>query len=337
MAKILAAALSAFAAVTVADTCNPLNTKCPPNAGLANSTYTVDFTKQSSVPSEWTLSNYANLNFGSKGAEFTVAKRFDSPQLWTNFYIHYGKVEIVAQVAPGTGIVSSAGITGNYDRGSFFTLTWSVDGTVVRTLNAADTDNGSHQYPQTPAKFQLGIWVAGDPGNAWAPFTMYVKSVKITNYNPAHAYNYTDNSGSSNSIKYVSKPVVSSSSTTTQASSSSTASASVPVKAPTICAGVPPSAPTQNGIISGCTQWYTAKSGDTCLKIATKFNISNEQLCTRKHIIHRGFYSQLNELISFHVCDCKHQVKFHNCCFVYTTADYYHQSNIERWHFEALQ
>lgn len=98
----------ALAAVSIADTCNPLNARCPPNVGLATSAYEIDFTKQSSIPSEWTISNWATVKFGSKGAEFTVSKRFESPQLWTNFYIHYGKVEIVAQVAPGTGIVSSA-------------------------------------------------------------------------------------------------------------------------------------------------------------------------------------------------------------------------------------
>ncbi|OBW67138.1 MAG: putative cytosolic iron-sulfur protein assembly protein 1 [Aureobasidium pullulans] len=344
----------ALAAVSIADTCNPLNARCPPNVGLATSAYEIDFTKQSSIPSEWTISNWATVKFGSKGAEFTVSKRFESPQLWTNFYIHYGKVEIVAQVAPGTGIVSSAvlmsddadeidwewsgnnfrdsagkgqnnyygkGIVGDYDRGSFFSvaspqtqfhtytidwtstaLTWSVDGTIVRTLLAANTDSGSHQYPQTPANFQLGIWAGG---NAWgtvdwaggytdftkAPFTMYVKSVKITNYNPAYAYNWTDSSGSSKSIKIVQKPVVSSSSITTTfppTSSStsivisstqitSTTSISVPSKASTTCAGVPPSAPTQNGIVSGCTEWYTAKSGDTCSKIAAKFSIPIEQ------------------------------------------------------------
>ncbi|KAG9691211.1 carbohydrate-binding module family 50 protein, partial [Aureobasidium melanogenum] len=349
MSKFFLATLLAFAAVgAVADTCDPLNTRCPPNVGLTNSTYTIDFTQQTTIPPDWTLSNYANLNFSSKGAEFTVAKRFDSPQLWTNFYIHYGRVEVVAQVAPGTGIVSSAvllsddldeidlefsgnnfgdtvpkgqnnyygmGITGDYDRASFFNvaspqtefhtytvdwtstaLTWSVDGTFVRTLYAADADNGSHQYPQTPAKFQLGIWAAGDYGNAWgtvswaggysdytqAPFTMYVKSVQITNYNPAYAYNYTDNSGSSGSIKYLSAPAVSSSSTTsTPISSLGTQTkgpgSSVALKAFTTCAGISPPAQTQNGIVSGCTQWYTAKSGDTCLGIAAKFNISNEQ------------------------------------------------------------
>jgi beta-glucanase (GH16 family) len=82
------------------------------------------------------------------------------------------------------------GITGNYDRANFFNvenpqtqfhtytvdwtptaLTWSVDGTVVRTIYASQADSGSHQYPQTPAKFQLGIWAGGDPGNAWGKQT----------------------------------------------------------------------------------------------------------------------------------------------------------------------
>jgi hypothetical protein len=62
-------ALFAFAAVSVADTCNSLNTRCPHNVGLANSTYTIDFTQQTSIPSDWTLSNWANINFGTKGAE----------------------------------------------------------------------------------------------------------------------------------------------------------------------------------------------------------------------------------------------------------------------------
>ena len=107
----LLAAFSAFLAVSLAETCNPVTTSpgtCKPNVGLPQSTYSIDFTQQKAIPSDWTISNYATVNFGPKGAEFAVAKRFDSPQLWTNFYMFYGKVETVIQVAPGTGIVSSA-------------------------------------------------------------------------------------------------------------------------------------------------------------------------------------------------------------------------------------
>ena len=97
-----------LAAVSAADTCNPLNTQCSPNVGLPKDSYSIDFTQQTAIPSDWTISNWATVKFGAKGAEFTVSKRFESPQLWTNFYMFYGRVEIVAQVAPGTGIVSSA-------------------------------------------------------------------------------------------------------------------------------------------------------------------------------------------------------------------------------------
>jgi hypothetical protein len=61
---------------------------------------------------------------------------------------------------------------------------------------------------------KLGIWAGGDSSNSegtieWAggetdyddvPFTMYVKSVNIVNYNPAASYNYTDKTGSYTSI-----------------------------------------------------------------------------------------------------------------------------------------
>lgn len=262
--------------------CNPMTNAtgaCTPNPGLATSTYSVDFTQQTALPVGWTISNYATVPFTSKGAEFTFAKRYDAPQLWTNFYILFGRVETVMQVAPGIGIISSSvlmsdnfdeidwefsgnnfnlsttgmgqnnyfgkGITGDYDRGMFFNvaspmsqthtyvvdwtptqITWSVDGVIVRTLLATDCKDNNHQFPQTPSKFQLGIWDGGDAGANWgtvswaggytdltkAPFTMYVKSVKITNANPAYAYNYTDQSGKWQSIQLIKESIVSSSS-----------------------------------------------------------------------------------------------------------------------------
>ncbi|KUI63424.1 putative glycosidase crf1 [Cytospora mali] len=130
------------------------------------------------------------------------------------------------------------GITGTYDRSTsvspgfnttagFHTysldwtadkLTWSVDGTVVRTLLKANCDNNEHQYPQTPAQFHVGVWDGGDPSNApgviqWAggqtnlngfPYTAYVKSVEIVPASNCAYYNYTDTSGSSGSVKCLS-------------------------------------------------------------------------------------------------------------------------------------
>lgn len=257
--------------------CNPLTNGtgvCNSKVGLPTSTYSMDFTKQTALPVNWTIANYETVTYGSKGAEFSFAKRYDSPQIWTDFYILFGRVDTVMQVAPRQGIISSSvlisddfdeidlefsgndfgtpdstglgqnnyfgkGITGTYDRGSFFNvaspqthfhtytvdwtptaITWLVDGTVVRTLYAVDCDQATHQFPQTPSKIQLGMWDGGDADENWgtvswaggytnlsmAPYTMYVKSVSITNANPAWAYNYTDTSGTWQSIQLIQGP-----------------------------------------------------------------------------------------------------------------------------------
>lgn len=82
-------------------------------------------------------------------------------------------------------------------------------------------------------RLKLGIWAGGDPDNSegtieWAggetnyadgPFTMYVRSVNITNYNPAAAYKYGDTSGSYQSIETIN---ATNSSTTAATKSNST-------------------------------------------------------------------------------------------------------------------
>lgn len=94
------------------------------------------------------------------------------------------------------------------------TTTWMIDGESVRTLAYADANGGSN-YPQTPMRVKLGIWAGGDPSNpegtiTWAggetdyndgPFTAYIQSVSITNYNPANSYTYGDLTGSYESIE----------------------------------------------------------------------------------------------------------------------------------------
>ncbi|PYI05495.1 concanavalin A-like lectin/glucanase [Aspergillus sclerotiicarbonarius CBS 121057] len=122
-------------------------------------------------------------------------------------------------------------------------LIWSIDNSTVRTLTYADAVNGT-RYPQTPMRVRIGIWAGGDPDNSqgtieWAggetdysdaPFTMYVKSVDIVNYNPATSYKYTDESGSYESIEIVggNSNSTSSSSSTTSSSSSFSSSYSSP-------------------------------------------------------------------------------------------------------------
>lgn len=85
-------------------------------------------------------------------------------------------------------------------------------------------------------RIKIGIWAGGDPDNSegtieWAggetdytdgPFTMYVESVKIINYNPARSYKYTDKTGSYASIR-----ASNSSSSTNLASTSSSVQSSI--------------------------------------------------------------------------------------------------------------
>jgi hypothetical protein len=87
-------------------------------------------------------------------------------------------------------------------------MDWYVDNKVVRSLKAASTPSG-FTFPQSPMKLQLGVWGGGDPSNnhwtiQWAggeidlkgvPYTMYVKSVRITNKYPACEYKYKDKVG----------------------------------------------------------------------------------------------------------------------------------------------
>lgn len=87
---------------------------------------------------------------------------------------------------------------------------------------------------------RIGIWAGGDPSNregtiTWAggltdysqaPFTMYVKSVHISNYNPAKSYSYSDNSGSSKSIKLDGAAPKDQSPSSSESSSSTTSSPS---------------------------------------------------------------------------------------------------------------
>ena len=146
------------------------------------------------------------------------------------------------------------GNTTSYDRGTYQTVSspqtimhtysfdwtkdkidWLIDGVIVRTLMYADAVGGEN-FPQTPMRLKLGNWIAGDPAtNAkgtieWAggetdfsqaPFTMYVKSVSVTNYNPAGAYQWTDKTGSYESIKLVDGSSSGSSGSASSASGSS--------------------------------------------------------------------------------------------------------------------
>ena len=118
------------------------------------------------------------------------------------------------------------GITGSYNRGQFNPaknnqaefikyvvdwdpnrIVWTVGSTVVRQMKYDEAEPG--QYPQSPMQIKFGAWAGGDPINpqgtvGWArgptdfskgPFSMYVRSISVTDYSTGKAYKYGDTSG----------------------------------------------------------------------------------------------------------------------------------------------
>ena len=101
--SVLAGIISSVSAQTYTS-CNPLNTGCPTDPALGKAVL-YDFTKGSS--SDWSLSTNAFPTFDSSGAEFTIAKKLDSPTMTSNFYIMFGHYDVVLKAAPGVGVISS--------------------------------------------------------------------------------------------------------------------------------------------------------------------------------------------------------------------------------------
>ncbi|KAK0707518.1 concanavalin A-like lectin/glucanase domain-containing protein [Lasiosphaeris hirsuta] len=101
-------------------------------------------------------------------------------------------------------------------------LDWIIDGTIVRTLLASEA-SGCSGFPQSPMQVKLGTWVAGRKGASpgtieWAgglanfadaPFVGYYQSLKVQDFmggkgaKSAKEYQYTDRSGSWQSIKVI--------------------------------------------------------------------------------------------------------------------------------------
>ncbi len=95
-------------------------------------------------------------------------------------------------------------------------IEWYIDSDLVRTLPYAAANEGNN-FPQTPMTVRFGIWAGGDTDNSngtieWAggltdyskgPYTMYLQSAVINDYGTGKAYNYTDHTGSWQSIKSI--------------------------------------------------------------------------------------------------------------------------------------
>ena len=92
-------------------------------------------------------------------------------------------------------------------------IVWQIDGVTVRAMTYAEAATG--QYPQTPMFIKVGSWSGGDPSNPpgtiqWAggptnyaagPYTMYLKSIAVTDYSTGSQYTYSGTSGTWQSIR----------------------------------------------------------------------------------------------------------------------------------------
>ncbi|EED18583.1 cell wall glucanase, putative [Talaromyces stipitatus ATCC 10500] len=97
-------------------------------------------------------------------------------------------------------------------------LQWWVDGQLLRTVTPAEASNSTYDwYPQTPMTIRIGAWPGGDPSGPpgrieWAggvidynagPYTMFVSQVSAQDFTTGKEYNYTDHSGTWESINVV--------------------------------------------------------------------------------------------------------------------------------------
>ncbi|CAJ0554938.1 Ff.00g134510.m01.CDS01 [Fusarium sp. VM40] len=104
--KVALAGLVASASAQTYSECNPMKKTCDPNAGLAASSYTIDFTKGAD-DDNWKNVGHGDVEYTSEGAEFSVSKKNTSPTIQSNWYMFFGRLEVHMKAAPGQGIVSS--------------------------------------------------------------------------------------------------------------------------------------------------------------------------------------------------------------------------------------
>jgi len=103
---LLATLLPTALAQTHTD-CNPLNTTgCPDMPALGgNATFNFNDTWNTNI---WEKKNQGKAEWSKFGTSFQVDVRGDSPNINSNFYLFFGRVEVVMKAAPGQGIISSA-------------------------------------------------------------------------------------------------------------------------------------------------------------------------------------------------------------------------------------
>lgn len=98
------AATQFAAALAASATCNPLKSSCSPVPALGTS-LVEDFKEK---PSKFDISAVpSGVSYTDNGLDLTLKKRGDNPAVQSDFYIMFGRVEVIMKAAPGKGVVSS--------------------------------------------------------------------------------------------------------------------------------------------------------------------------------------------------------------------------------------
>ncbi len=103
---LYAAFLANLCSISYAAQCNPLKKSCPPNPALG-SALSMDFTKGLSPDFSNQVDRGTYDYSPENGLTLTINKRLDNPNIKSNFYIMYGKAEVVFKAASGVGIISA--------------------------------------------------------------------------------------------------------------------------------------------------------------------------------------------------------------------------------------
>jgi hypothetical protein len=106
---LLCCVVSSIWSVAFAQTytsCDPLKaSNCQPCKALGRAV-AIDFTKGPS-PLFRHVSSPEQVRYTKEGVEFIVSKKGNNPTIQSDFYIMFGRVEVILRASPGVGIVSS--------------------------------------------------------------------------------------------------------------------------------------------------------------------------------------------------------------------------------------
>ncbi|KAM3125789.1 hypothetical protein ACQ2H7_000955 [Candidozyma auris] len=128
------ALIANFAAILAATSasCNPLSSSCSPDKALGTG-LVESFTSESDQFS--VVAVPSGVSYTDDGLELTLKKKGDNPGIKSNFYIMFGRVEVIMKAAPGRGIVSS-----------FFMMSDDLDEIDIELLGADDTQFQSNYF-----------------------------------------------------------------------------------------------------------------------------------------------------------------------------------------------